>query len=226
MSQPLLSSRMPYAGGVGFYSVAWAPDGTSLAVAVSYPSYGKVELINPATSAVNVTFNANASTIATALSFSTDGQYLAVSYPNDSRIVVWKVSTQAIAFQQDDVQAETISWQPRTHNLAREVLFPALIQLWDISSKKLVKTYPGVTSFTWSPDGKELATYTSLFDLNRLPKTKTGNVVIIDATSGAQVALYKSQHPSIDTVSWSPDGRYLASAEASSTGSQILVWVA
>lgn len=222
----LLSSLMPHAGGSGFYSVAWTPDGTSLAVAVSYGTYGKVELMNPVTSAVNVTFSAHASTISTALSFSTDGQYLAVTYPNDSRIVVWKVSTQAIAFQQDDVQAETISWQPGTHHLARAVLFPASVQLWDITSKKLVKTYPGITSFVWSPDGKELATYTSHVYPNGLPNTKANQVVIIDATSGVQVALYTSQHLSIYAVSWSPDGRYLVSAEPGSTGNQILVWIA
>jgi len=224
--QSLLSSRFPYAGGVGFYSVAWTPDGTSLAIAVSYGTSGKVELVNPVTSTVNVTFSANASTIATALSFSTDGQYLAVSYPNDSRIVVWKVSTQAIAFQQNDVQAETIAWQPGTHTLAREVLFPASVQLWDIGSKKLVKTYSGITSFIWSPDGKELAAYTSLADTNGRPNTKTGEVTILDAASGTQVALYKSQHPDIYAVFWSPDGRYLASAEPGSTGNQILVWIA
>lgn len=224
--QSLLSSRFPSAGGVGFYSVAWTPDGTSLAVAVSYGTSGKVELMNPVTSAVNVTFRANASTIATALVFSTDGQYLAVSYPNDSRIVVWKVSTQAIAFQQNDRQAETIAWQPGTHTLAREVLFPASVQLWDIGSKKLVKTYSGITSFIWSPDGKELAAYTSLAETNGRPNTKNDEVTILDAASGAQVVLYRSQHPNIYAVFWSPDGRYLASAESGSADNQILVWIA
>ncbi|MGH2478310.1 MAG: WD40 repeat domain-containing protein [Ktedonobacteraceae bacterium] len=229
--QSPLSSLLPHAGSFGFYAVAWTPDGTSLAVAVSYSTYGKVELINPVTGAVNVTFSAHASTIATALSFSSDGQYLAVAYPNDSRIVVWQVSTQAVAFQQDDLQAESILWQPGTHNLAREVLFPASVQLWDIGSKKQVKTYPGITSFTWSPDGKELATYTNISDALRQPNTKTGTgtVVLINATSGDQVAIYQSQHPYIDAVSWSPDGRYLASAETadlSSSSTQILVWIA
>jgi WD40 repeat protein len=225
-SQSLLSSRIPSGGGFGFYSVAWTPDGSSLAVAVSSLSRGIVELINPLTSAVQATFSTPAYRIGIAMAFSSDGQYLAVSYPNDSKIVVWNVSTQAIAFQQDDYQAETIAWQPSTHHLARALVFPAETQVWDISSQKLLKTYAGVTAFTWSPDGKELAAYTSFIGGPGQPNAKTNEVVIIEAASGVQVALYQSQHRSIYTVSWSPDGRYIATAEASSAGNQIVVWIA
>ena len=225
--QSLLSSRLPASDGTGFDAVAWTPDGVSLAVAVSYATGGKIKLINPLTSALNVTFNTNASMVATALAFSSDGRYLATTYPRDSRIVVWKVSTQAVVFQQNDVRVETVSWQPGTHNLARKLTFSAAVQLWDINSRKLVKTYAGITSFTWSSDGKKLAAYTSINDMSGSAKTKMGEVVIIDATSGTQVAVYKSQYSSIYTVSWSPNGRYLASAEPGSTGgNQISIWIA
>ena len=99
-------------------------------------------------------------------------------------------------------------------------------RLWDIGSKKLVKTYSGITSFIWSPDGKELAAYTSLAETNGRPNTKTGEVTILDAASGTQVALYRSQHPDIYAIFWSPDGLYLASAESGSASNQILVWIA
>lgn len=218
--QPLFASFIPAAGGVGFYAVAWTPDGTLLAVAVSDTTFGKIELINPVTSVVNVTFSAGASTIATALAFSTDGQYLAVSYPDSARVVVWQVSTRAVVFQQNDAQAEMIAWQPGTHNLARTVFFPAALQLWDVSSHQLLKTYAGITSFAWSPDGKALATYTSTIDSFRQagpPKTTPTKVSIIDAQSGTQIALFISQQPFINLVLWSPDGRYLASVESSLT---------
>ena len=137
--------------------------------------------------------------------------------------MVWKVSTQAIAFQQNDYQVDTIAWQPGTHNLARALLFPAKTQVWDIRSQKLLKTYTNVTAFIWSPDGKELASYTP--PLSR-PGQPANKVAIIDAASGAQVALYRGQHYSINSVSWSLDGRYIATGESSSIGDQILVWIA
>ena len=231
-----LSSLIPRAGGRGFYSIGWTPDGRSLAVAASYTTYGNVELLNPVTGAVNATFSEHASSISDTLSFSSDGQYLAVSYATDSRIVVWQVSTQTIAFEQDDVQAEIIAWQPGTHNLARAVPFPSSIQLWNISTKKLLKTYASTSkvsttwspssevSFTWSPDGKALATYDNLS--HGLSQPAINKVVIVDATSGVQIATYTSQHAFIESVFWSPNGFYLASAESASTGNQILVWTA
>jgi WD40 repeat protein len=209
-----LASLMPAGGGFGFYSMAWTPDGTSLAVNVSDITTGKVELINPVTGAVNKVFSARASSVGMSLAFSSDGQYLAAAYYNISRVVVWNVATKAVVFERDDFQVTDLAWQPGTHNLARAVLYPSEVQLWDIPANKLLKTYPGNNSFAWSPDGKELATYVSLMNEAFPPaKKQAGKITILKATSGGQVAVYTSQNKSIANVVWSPDGRYLASTE-------------
>lgn len=217
------SSFMSDSGGNGFYAVAWTPDGTSLAVA--NPT-GNIELLNPVTGAINKTFNTDVPSIAMALAFSSDGQYLAVTYPNNSRVVVWNVATKAVAFEQNSFQGTSLTWQPGTHHLAEAVAFPAAVQLWDIPSHKLLKTYPGITDFAWSPDGKELATWVDpLMALQtQATKQQAHKIAIIDTSSGSQVAVYTSPNSIIDAVVWSPNGRYIASAESpSSDQNQILI---
>lgn len=213
-SQSSLASLMPAGGGFGFYSMAWTPDGTSLAVNVSDITTGKVELINPVTGAVNKVFSARATSVGMSLAFSSDGQYLAAAYSNVSRVVVWNVATKAVVFERDDFQVTDLAWQPGTHNLARAMLYPSEVQLWDIPANKLLKTYSGNNSFAWSPDGKELATYVSLMnEAFPLAKKQAAKITVLNAASGSQVAVYTSQYTSVENVAWSPDGRYLASVE-------------
>lgn len=221
--QSLLSSAVSLGGGFGFYSVAWSPDGASLAVDVSNITSGNVVLLNPLTGAVKTTFSAQAAPIGLALAFSSDGKYLAVSYSNDSKIVVWSVATQQVVFVLGNAQSMTIAWQPGTHNLARSTF--TSIELWDVNAQKLLKTYKGLSAFAWSPDGKELAVYTSPF-ANPFSRTKTSKVTILDADTGAQVGLYISQNRMIFSASWSPDGRSIATSESSASSNQIVVWAA
>ncbi|GCE06910.1 WD40 repeat domain-containing protein [Dictyobacter aurantiacus] len=224
--QSLLSSAVPLGSGVGFYSVAWSPDGASLAVDVSNTNSGKVVLLDPLTGTVKTTFSAQAAPIGLALAFSSDGKYLAVSYSNDSKIVVWSVATQQVVFVLGKAQSMAIAWQPGTHNLARSTF--TSMELWDVDAQKLLKTYKGVSGFAWSPDGKELAAYTSPFT-GPFFQAKTSKVTILDAGSGAQVGLYTSQNRMIFSASWSPDGHSIVTRESSginSTNNQIVIWAA
>lgn len=231
--QPL-SSLFPLGGGYGFFSIAWAPDGSTLAVVDSLFTSSKVELLDPLTGAVKATLLSSYGQIGE-LGFSSDGQYLAAS--DDEQVVVWRVASRSIVFQKDLGQSTDIAWQPGTHNLSVLLLYPDSLQLWDIDSQKVAKTYPGVGVFAWSLDGKEIAVVHASSLVGSLPHTGTptsGKVVILDATSGASVATYTSQEPSIVALAWSPDGRFIASIEGhavdTSTGGSIStlirVWVA
>lgn len=232
--QPL-SSLFPLGGGYGFFSIAWAPDGSTLAVVDSLFTSSKVELLDPLTGAVKATLLSSYGQIGE-LGFSSDGQYLAAS--NDEQVVVWRVASRSIVFQKNPGQSTSIAWQPGTHNLSVLLLYPDNLQLWDIDAQKVTKTYPGVGVFAWSLDGKEIAVRASSL-MGALTHTATssptsGKVVILDAASGASVATYTSQEPSIIALAWSPDGRYIASIEghavSTSTGGSIStlirVWVA
>lgn len=221
--QPWLASNAPLGGGFGFYSVAWSPDGASLAVSVSDITTGRVVLLDPQTGLVKTTFREQARPIGFPLSFSSDGKYLAVSYSNDSTIVVWDVATQHVAFVLNGAQSMTIAWQPGTHNLARSTF--TSVELWDVNAHKLLKTYKGGAAFAWSPDGKELAVYSPPF-ANPFSRTKTSKVTILDTDTGVQVGLYTSQNQMIFSASWSPNGRSIVTSESSANSNQIVVWAA
>lgn len=188
-----------------------------------------MELLDPLTGAVKTTLPTPYA-IALALAFSSDGRYLAASYSNDQHILVWQISTRTVVFQQTTGQYYSLAWQPGTHNLAGAPLYPIETQLWNIDTQKLSKTYPGVSAFTWSPDGKELATYTTLmfFHMPGPNKPATNQVIILDAATGAPIATYKSPKAPIFDAVWSPDGRYIVTVEASSVQNEnlIRVWVA
>jgi WD40 repeat protein len=218
-----LAHNAPLGGGFGFYSVAWSTDGASLAVAVSDITTGRVVLLDPLSGAVKTTFREQARPIGFPLSFSSDGQYLAVSYPNDSTVVVWDVATQHVAIVFTGAQSMSIAWQPGTHDLARSTL--TSVELWDVHTHKLLKTYKGGSAFTWSPDGKELAVYDPPF-AHLFSQTETSHVTILNADTGARVGLYTSHNQMIFSASWSPNGRSIATSESSAGSNQIVIWAA
>lgn len=233
-TQPL-SSLFPQGGGYGFFSVAWTPDGSMLAVAISQLTSSKIELLNPLTGAVKATlFSAYGGE--GGLGFSSDGHYLAAS--NDEQVTVWQVASRSIVFQKNPGQSTSIAWQPGTHKLSVLLLYPGSLQLWDIDTQKVVKTYPGVGVFAWSSNGKEIAVHAPSPRRDPFqtptPAPTSDKVVILDAASGASVATYTSQEPPIVAFAWSPDGRYIATVESHSvstnTGSPIYtlirIWVA
>lgn len=235
-AQPL-SSLFPQGGGYGFFSIAWTPDGSTLAVSSSQFTSSKIELLDPLTGAVKATLLSSYGQEG-GLGFSSDGQYLAAS--NDEQVVVWRVASRSIIFQKDPGQSTSIAWQPGTHHLSVLLLSPDNLQLWDIDAQKVAKTYPGIGVFAWSPDGKKIAVVhasppTGLLTHAGTPSPTSGKIVILDAASGASVATYTSQEPFIAAFAWSPDSRYIASVEGHSIRNNggsyslsalIRVWVA
>lgn len=224
-----LASYVPLSSGYGIYAITWAPDGLSLAATISSPGSSKVVLLNSLTGAVNATIDQQSSIMADVLAFSSDGKYLAGSYTNESKVVVWNVATRQVVTQvAQGHQAFKLAWQPGTHHLAAGLLFPASVQLWDVDSQKLLKTYVGHAALAWSPDGKELALYKDLKDQFSGSHVKDNTVTIVNASTGAQVGLYTSQNKNttVYAVYWSPDGRYLASSEMKADTNLVVVWTA
>lgn len=218
-----LASFMPDGGGYGSYSSVWSPDGATLAVSVSYLSSTKVEFLDPLTGAVKTTLSAPYGELM-GLAYSSDGQYLVAS---NSHLVVWRLSSKSIVYQQDLSNGVDVVWQPGTHNLAIPLMSPTSVQLWNMDTHKLVTTYTGINVVAWSPDGKELAGYVSGPPPMQTSTSGSAQVTIIDAASGKQVYTYKSSAASIFEVNWSPDGHYIATVEFGGSNSGVIrVWVA
>jgi WD40 repeat protein len=177
------------------------------------------------------------------LAWSSDGQFIAANTWNTQaggptqptkKIVVWNVATRQIVFQHKIFlpRSDTpVTWQPHSHNLAfvgaSSSSFYVTLEIWDAMTGKLVKQYPRLVAevagaLAWSPDGKYL-TYAS-YD----GKNAVNVVIIVDATSGKQIYVYKGHHLLISTIAWSPNGQYIASAEGNILGRPMVaeVWTA
>ncbi len=78
------------------------------------------------------------------------------------------------------------------------------IKVWDVMTGKCVRTIGGhadfVTSITFSPDGKLLAS-----------GSEDGTVILWDATTGRFIRTLKHPYP-VDSITFSPDGKILISA--------------
>jgi len=88
------------------------------------------------------------------------------------------------------------------------------VQVWDAASGDYIHTYRGhageVTSVTWSPDSKRVAS-------GGIDST----VQVWNATDGSNVYTYKGHIYGVRAVAWSPDGQRIVSASFDKT---VRVW--
>ena len=238
--QVFLSSLFPLSGGFGYRAIAWSPDGHLIASALSFGPYGELQVWNPQTGATNFTLSAGNSENIGALAWSSDGRFIAATTWNTqgidptqptSKVVAWNVSTHQMVFQHSDFMSSDapVSWQPRSHNLAfagattSSGHLVSTLEIWDATTGKLVKKYAGAGTgaLDWSPDGTYLA-YAGYGG-----KDAVNVVIIIDAITGKQIYVYKGHHLPVSVITWSPNGKYIASAEGNTQGLMVAkVWTA
>lgn len=238
--QAFLSSLFPASGGYGFRATAWSPDGHLMASALSFGVYGEVQVWNPQTGASDFNLKVGNSDNIGALAWSSDGRYIAATTWNTqgtdptqptSMVVVWNVSTHQMVFQHRDFMSSDapVAWQPQSHNLAfvgatsSSGHLVETLEIWDATTGKLVKKYvgTGTGALAWSPDGIYLA-YAGYGG-----KDAVNVVIIIDAITGKQIYVYKGHHLPVCVITWSPNGKYIASAEGNTQGLMVAkVWTA
>jgi len=100
--------------------------------------------------------------------------------------------------------------------------------IWDAATGKVLQTLPfdvgGTTPYlgalAWSPDGKQIVGGGSLMDLSGMDN---GMLILWDASSGKQLRLLMDgmNGQRINTLAWSPDGKWLAAGLASG---KIILW--
>lgn len=185
-------------------SLAFAPDGKSLAVASSK----EVLIVDPEDGAIRHRLGGFPDQV-TAVAFRPDGRQLAGAGGQAGRrgeVRLWNTSDWAevrlIRGHEDTVLA--LAWRPSSGQLATSSL-DKLILVWDADSGRLLRTIKNhadiVAALAYSADGKRLASGSA---------DKTAKV--FDAETGLQEAGLSSHNDAVLQVAFSPDNRYLATA--------------
>lgn len=235
----VFSNLAPASGGYGYRATAWSPDARLIASALSFGPNGEVEVWNPQTGTTAFTLTVGSSENVGALSWSSDGRYIAANIWNTqgiyssqpgSKIMVWDASTHQVIFQHGGTFSsnDPVAWQPQTSNLAffgdvsSAGKTVSALEVWNVITNKQIGQYFSVSqALAWSPDGKYLAYYAGT------DHKSVSTIAIMDVSTGEQTYAYKEHHLPISVITWSPDGKYIASAEGLTQGDMVAkVWTA
>jgi WD40 repeat protein len=193
-----------YGRGVRVTGLAWSPDGSKLAHFVDL-GRSPVTIWNPNTGeTLDVIDVAND---VESLAWSPDGGKLAVGNFNKT-VQILDVETGQIlntfdAFDQDG-RVASVDWSPDGRKLAISGIG---LRILDAQTGQLLLSFQGHTGdstifVAWSPDGIKLASVGGL----------DNSVRIWDTETGLQSGVFPTQQLQLFSVTWSPDGGYLAYA--------------
>lgn len=220
---------LPEAGG----SVAWSPDGETLAVTGAQPT---VELLAAASAEPTTValYDASGSSIraweaheagVNGVSFSPDGELLATA-GDDGTIRLWEAATGSpvrtltgpeglvwgLSFSPDGGRVAGLWLEPTETGPYR-----SSARVWDARTGDLLRTIGGLEA------GDGLAAQRTAFDARgdrlAIATMATSSAVIYDLDTGEQVGVLSPADPARDPwgwseVAWSPDGTLLAAAQA------------
>ena len=159
------------------------------------------------------------------LAFSPDGVLIASSsgFPFDpGQVKIWDVATgrELQNFSKVTGASSSVAFSPDGTRLAvagGEMDRGSLLTVWDVESGKNLLTKPApVSAMAWvsvafSSDGNSLALASGKFDETNTDK-RSGEVTILDSRTGEPVmAPLKGHKGPLTSVSYSPDGKHLAS---------------
>ena len=188
-------------------SVAWSPDGATLASASDDHTIRLWDVATGEESDILSGHNHSVRSVA----WSPDGATL-VSASDDHTIRLWDVASGAeIEILSGHTNAVlNVAWSPDGATLA-SASEDLTIRLWDVATGTendvLTGHFNHVLNVAWSPDGATLASTSS---------DKT--IRLWDVATGAEIGIFSSPGGAWElSVAWSPDGATLASASHDST---------
>jgi WD40 repeat protein len=156
---------------------------------------------------------ADAGGIGIEFSLSPNGKQLAVSAADVEGIRLFDRGTGALAGElRSKLRAVGPVFLGDTAILA-ETVPPERLLLWDVQTRKGLRSWRDERLLACSPDGKMFATI-------QFPGgSARRELTLWDAESGAKLGVYARGFDGIDLATFSPDGRWLAVAHASDEGS-------
>jgi WD40 repeat protein/formylglycine-generating enzyme required for sulfatase activity len=216
-------------------SVCWSPDGKRLASAGSTwdskqrESQGEVKVWDAASGQEALTFKGHTQQV-NCVRWSRDGKRLA-SASSDFTVKVWDAvaGQEALTCKGRAGPVNSVSWSPDGKRLA-SAHQDGTMKVWDAVSGArvlILKHGSPVRSVCWSPDGKHIATGSWAYEVKKAGPahaeitTMWGEVKVWDAATGQETLTFKGHTGPVNSVSWSPDGKRLASA---SEGGTVKVW--
>lgn len=191
------------------FSVAFSPDGKTLASGMSHESDKMVNLWDASTHKLIAAFEGHAAHVRT-VAWSPDGKVLA-SGGEDKTINLWDLGTSknTSTLEGHTFAVLSVTFSPDGRTLASGS-WDKTIKLWDLATGKNTATlkghWSGVLSVTFSPDGKTLAS-----------GGRDNKVKLWDISSGRCIATLKGHKDRVWSVAWSPDGKTLASGSDDKT---------
>ena len=190
-------------------SVAWSPDGTRLAAAGA-PNFLQIyDMANLSRALKFTQLTSNAHSLA----WSPDG--IKIVTGSDKAIKIWNARTgelEKTLASIDNRINHAVAWSPDGSKIVAclEGYDTSRTPIWNSTTGKVVQTIAWYgTSLAFSPDGGQLAIVTGY------------SVYIYGFTGGLLQRTIAGHSDSVNSVSWSPDGKLLATASNDNT---VRIW--
>jgi WD40 repeat protein len=210
----------PWPVGLGINRVAFSPDGKLLATANIDKTLRLWEVAAMNQEPIRTLEGADA---VQAIAFSPDGQRLADGSKDSVRL--WDVHSgkEVASLQGHKGPVESVAFSPDGKLLA-SAGGEGAVRLWEVATGKEVRrvrvSQAPVLCLAFAPDGRRVAVSTGSPD-EKKDEAGKGEVIVWDAVTGKIKALLRTQAERIFYVTFSPDGRRLATANSDGT---VIIW--